>query len=167
VAALTEEQKAFVVRELACYRSPQEVADLVNQEFGIAVTREQMRNYHPESAHNSQASKVAEKWRVLFETTRAAFKTGAADEALTIKAYRARELGELYRRAKKKNLLPLAADLLGKAELWFGGGGGGEVDEGAASSPGETPEQAERYLSQAIGAENVRAARPKAPFGRR
>lgn len=47
MATLKKEVKVFVVRSLAVFNTPQETADLVNQEFGTVVDRQQVAKYDP------------------------------------------------------------------------------------------------------------------------
>jgi hypothetical protein len=50
MAALKEPVKIFIVQALACRDTPQEVAELVKQEFGIITDRMQCASYDPTKA---------------------------------------------------------------------------------------------------------------------
>jgi len=41
MAALKKEVKLFIVRSLAVFNTPTETAELVNQEYGVKVTKQQ------------------------------------------------------------------------------------------------------------------------------
>ena len=67
---LNDEQRAFLVREIACYARPTEAADALYAEYGVQVTAHNVEKYD----HTKKAgARCAEKWRVLFKATRAAF----------------------------------------------------------------------------------------------
>ena len=47
MAALKEPVKIFIVQSLACFDTPQQVADAVKQRFGIEIDRRQCEAYDP------------------------------------------------------------------------------------------------------------------------
>ncbi|MDR8269558.1 DUF2280 domain-containing protein, partial [Acinetobacter baumannii] len=47
MATLKEPVKIFIVQSLACRDTPQEVAELVKQEFGVDIDRVQVATYDP------------------------------------------------------------------------------------------------------------------------
>jgi hypothetical protein len=57
MAALKEPVKIFIVQALACRDTPQEVAELVKQEFGIITDRMQCASYDPTKAAGRNLSK--------------------------------------------------------------------------------------------------------------
>ena len=67
VARLAGAVKAYIVQRLACYDTPQQVADAVKEEFGLTVSRQLVQTYDAGRA----GRKPAEKWCALFKTTRA------------------------------------------------------------------------------------------------
>jgi hypothetical protein len=115
VAKLTEEQKTFIVRRLACFRSPTEVCLDVEEEFGVQLTRDHVRTYNPLQVQ------VSKKWAVLFEATRKAFVEEVGQEGIAHQSFRLRELADLYRRAKNRKNDVLAAQLLEQAAKEAGG----------------------------------------------
>lgn len=60
---LGKSQKSFIVTALARFHRPSEVADLVKQEFGIEVSRQQVDYYNPRTA--SSSGHLAERWKEL------------------------------------------------------------------------------------------------------
>lgn len=102
MAELTEDVKLFIVQQLATWRTPSAVAELVKQEFGLEISRQQVRTYNPRQC------KVKEKWSEIFEATRDAFKAAVADLAMAQQAYRIRELGELYDLVKGRKAVNVA-----------------------------------------------------------
>lgn len=67
MAALKEPVKIFIVQSLACFETPQQVADAVQQRFGIEVDRRQCEGYDPTKYTGRNLSK---KLKDLFERTR-------------------------------------------------------------------------------------------------
>lgn len=67
---LTETEKAFVVRELACFGSPKEVSEALMEELGVRLAPQNIEAYDPGKRAGRHLSK---KWRELFEITREAF----------------------------------------------------------------------------------------------
>ncbi len=58
LAALTDAQKLFIVQQLACFRTPTEVAEDLVEEFGIELARQR--------AHSAGSSRVGTsffRWR--------------------------------------------------------------------------------------------------------
>ena len=67
---LNDEQRAFLVRENACYARPTEAAKALLDHFGIEITPSNAEKYDPTKV---AGKRCAEKWRVLFKATRKAF----------------------------------------------------------------------------------------------
>ena len=86
MAALKEPVKIFIVQSLACRDTPQEVADLVKQEFGVEVDRMQCSSYDPTKAAGKNLSK---KFKDLFNETRKKFDEGLIDIPMSIRLLRA------------------------------------------------------------------------------
>ncbi len=91
-AKLSDEQRAFVVRELACFLTPGETAAAVYEEFGVEITGQNAERYD----HTKRAGKhAAKKWCILFDATREAFIEHFADRAPHAhKAVRIRKLSK-------------------------------------------------------------------------
>ena len=112
MAALKEPVKIFIVQSLACFETPQQVADTVKQEFKIEVSRQQVSLYDPTKYVGRNLSK---KLKDLFEQTRKDFKTNIYDIPLANKAVRLRELQNMYgewgkNRIMKQNLIKQIKD---------------------------------------------------------
>lgn len=116
MARLEEVHKRFVVQQLACFRSPTEVCDLVKEEFDLTITREQVRTYNPLQVT------VAPKWKALFAATRESFLAAQAEIGIAQLSYRLQELQEWYWHAKRKKNAGLAKEILEQAAKETGGG---------------------------------------------
>lgn len=93
MAALKEPVKIFIVQSLACFDTPQQVADAVKQRFGIEIERQQCENYDPTKYAGRNLSK---KLRDLFERTRKDFQINIYGVPLANKAVRLKELQKMY-----------------------------------------------------------------------
>ena len=87
MATLKEPVKIFIVQSLACRDTPQEVAELVKQEFGIDIDRMQCSSYDPTKVAGRNLS---QKFKDLFEKTREEFDAGLIDIPIANKYYRLR-----------------------------------------------------------------------------
>lgn len=97
MAALKEPVKIFIVQALACRDTPQEVAELVKQEFGIITDRMQCASYDPTKAAGRNLSK---KFKDLFEETRKKFDEGLIDIPIANKHYRMKQYDKLLNKTK-------------------------------------------------------------------
>lgn len=97
MAALKEPVKIFIVQALACRDTPQEVAELVKQEFGVITDRMQCASYDPTKAAGRNLSK---KFKELFEETRKKFDEGLIDIPIANKHYRMKQYDKLLNKTK-------------------------------------------------------------------
>ena len=110
MAALKEPVKIFIVQSLACFETPQQVADAVQQRFGIEIDRRQCEGYDPTKFSGRNLSK---KLTELFHQTRKDFRENIDDIAIANKAFRLRELQKMYEdsgrnKRAKQNILKQA-----------------------------------------------------------
>lgn len=93
MATLKEPVKIFIVQSLACFETPQQVADAVKQEFKVEIGRQQVASYDPTKPTGKNLSK---KLVQLFNKTRENFKRNVYDIPLANKAVRLNELQKMY-----------------------------------------------------------------------
>lgn len=110
MAALKEPVKMFIVQSLACFETPQQVADAVMQRYGIEIDRRQCENYDPTKFAGRNLSK---KLKDLFDKSRKDFRKNIEDIAIANKAFRLNELQKMYddsgkNKRAKQNLLKQA-----------------------------------------------------------
>ena len=110
MATLKEPVKIFIIQSLACRDTPQEVADLVKQEFDLIIDRSQVALYDPTKRRGKNLSK---KYVQLFEKTREDFDAGLIDIPIANKFYRLKEIQKMYddsgkNKVAKQKLLKLA-----------------------------------------------------------
>jgi hypothetical protein len=89
MARLTQEHKLFIVQELACFRTPTEICDLVKAEFDIDVDRQQVQFYNPTKRPFNK--KLPKKWVEIFWATRQKYLDDTAAVAVAHKVYRLEE----------------------------------------------------------------------------
>ena len=70
MAALKKEIKLYIVRSLAIFNTPSETVELVHQEYGVKVTKQQCEKYDPTKRSGENLS---EEFRIDFEKTREMF----------------------------------------------------------------------------------------------
>jgi hypothetical protein len=73
---LTREQKIYVVRRLAAYDGPAEIARDLRREFGVEISRQAIGQYDP-----SKGAEIAEEWGDLFRNARREYMGDKADLA--------------------------------------------------------------------------------------
>ncbi|AWE44944.1 DUF2280 domain-containing protein [Salmonella enterica] len=112
MAALSTEVKAFIVQSLACFESPTKVIELVKQEFGVDVSRQQVSQYSP---GNAMAANLSKKWVDLFHSTRERFQNEISDIPIANKAYRLRVLDRMMNNAEKMRNIALATEIIEQA----------------------------------------------------
>lgn len=104
MATLKELVKIFIVQSLACRDTPQEVAELVKQEFKISIDRVQVAAYDPTKAAGKNLSK---KFVELFHKTRADFDAGLIDIPIANKHYRLKQYQKQLERNAKNTVMSL------------------------------------------------------------
>lgn len=104
MAALKEPVKIFIVQALACRDTPQEVVDLVKQEYGIQISRSQCQAYDPTKYSGRNLSK---KFVDLFNKTRADFDAGLIDIPIANKHYRLKQYQKQLERNAKNTVMSL------------------------------------------------------------
>lgn len=116
--ALDVKVKRFIVRALACWDTPSQVAASVKEEFGIEVTRQQVATYDPTKVNGRELSK---ELTALFNETRAKFKSEIDEIPIANQAFRLRSLARMHQVAETRGNADLAARLLEQAAKEQGG----------------------------------------------
>lgn len=109
MAALSNEVKAFIVQALACFDTPSQVAEAVNKEFGIEISRQTAESHDPTKR---QGRNLAKRWVVLFEDTRKRFREETADIPIANRAYRLRALARMAEKVEGIRNYGLALQIL-------------------------------------------------------
>lgn len=130
MAALKKEVKLFIVRSLAVFNTPSETVELVHQDYGIKVTKQQCEKYDPTKRSGENLS---EELRLDFEKTREMFLGKPESIPIANLAVRLQRLENQYQKHSKNrvaalNILKQAAEDMGgkytnKQEITGAGGG--------------------------------------------
>ena len=157
MATLREPVKIFIVQSLACFETPQQVADAVMQRYGIEIDRRQCENYDPTKFAGRNLSK---KLKDLFERSRKEFRENIEDIAIANKAFRLNELQKMYddsgrNKRAKQNLLKQAFQetdgRVTKQEITGANGGAIKTEnEQKQSQPKHTPEELAKMTPQEL-----------------
>ena len=107
MATLKEPVKIFIVQSLACRDTPQEVAELVKQEFGVEIDRVQVATYDPTKVAGKNLSKSMSNYL----KTRDEFDKGLIDIPIANKYYR---LKQYQRQLEKTRNVKTALKFLSK-----------------------------------------------------
>ncbi|VCX11449.1 hypothetical protein BANRA_00043 [Acinetobacter baumannii] len=99
--------KIFIVQSLACRDTPQEVAELVKQEFGVDIDRVQVATYDPTKVAGKNLSKSMSNYL----KTRDEFDKGLIDIPIANKYYR---LKQYQRQLEKTRNVKTALKFLSK-----------------------------------------------------
>ncbi|MBN3755906.1 DUF2280 domain-containing protein [Paraburkholderia sp. Tr-20389] len=118
MAVLTEDLKLAIVRALACYDSPKQVARCIKEEFGVTVSPQQVESYDPEKYAGRALSK---KWRAIFEQTRKSFLEDIGKVSVANAAVRLRRIERLANKAEDQGNVALALNALEQAAKEAGG----------------------------------------------
>lgn len=146
MASLSKDQQTFIVRELARWRTPAQVAASVKERFDVAITRQAVEYYDPDKC--ASRGKLAQEWVDLFRAERARFTKDLDRIPIYHTAWRLEEILQMYRDvlAGKPPNRKFALELLDQAQ--------GEVDAlkkasgGAAGAGSLTPdERRERFAA--------------------
>lgn len=118
MATLKEDHKAFIVRALACFDTPQQVAEAVKQEFGVVINRMQVSLYDPTKA---TGKKLGKKWRIIFDETRKQFLEKTSEIPIANQAMRLRVLNRALTTAESRGNLAMVLQILEQAAKESGG----------------------------------------------
>lgn len=118
MAVLTEEAKVTLVQALACYDTPTQAAEVVAQEHGIKIGRDQAIKYDPTKPAGKNLGK---KFRDIFHATRDAFLKDTAKIPIAQQAFRLRAMQRELERAQSRGNSAMVVQLLEQASKEIGG----------------------------------------------
>ncbi len=112
---LSDEIKTFIVKGLACFDTPSQVAEAVKANFDIAISRQHVYAYDPNASQQ-----MAPRWRELHAATRAALLRETAEIGVVHRTVRLRMLDRMAHRCERSNVA-LTAAILEQAAKECGG----------------------------------------------
>ena len=98
MARLRDPERREIVRRLACFESPTEVAEWAREAFDKELSVRQVWHYDP-----TRSDKTGQKWEKLFNDTREEFLSDLDSIPISHQAVRLRELQRLYDRVKDQD----------------------------------------------------------------
>lgn len=117
---LTEEQKAYVVTELACFVPPKTVlAGLYERWEGVDATYHQVAKYDPTRGFGDR--KPAAKWIALFEYTRQQYLSELSRYPIADKVFRTAQRQRMFDKAVERGNDVFALQVLQEAAKDLGG----------------------------------------------
>jgi hypothetical protein len=127
-AKLNDEQKAFVVEQLALYYKARGLAAEVEERYGIKITPQAIEWYDPTKYAGRSCPK---KWADLFHETRKRFNEGKADIAAANKFARIRWREQLAHEAWDAGERKIANEILDSIAKEMGEGFSNSGPDGA------------------------------------
>lgn len=115
---LNGEQKAFIVRALACFMVPSEIVGAVKEQFGVEISRQQAQSFDPTKAGGAR---LGQPLRDLFAATREEYIGSTYNIGLSHLAYRLTKLSDLLDRAEESGNYALCLKILEMAAKEMGG----------------------------------------------
>ena len=113
---LTDEIRTFIVKGLACFDTPSQVAEAVRIHFGVEITRQHAYAYDPRASQ-----RMAPRWRALHAATRQAYLREVAEIGIAQKTVRLAMLDRMAHHALANNATTRAAGFLEQAAKECGG----------------------------------------------
>ena len=126
MAKLTEPMKVFIVQSLACFETPQQVADAVKTTFKVEVEIMQCANYDPTKP---TGEKMSQKLKDLFYRTREDFKKNIEDIPIANKAFHFKELQQMYGEYSKNKVMKAKVLKQAQSLIQMGGAGPSGLSE--------------------------------------
>lgn len=130
MAVLKKEVKLFIVRSLAVFNTPTETAELVHQDYGVVVTKQQCEKYDPTKRSGENLSP---ELKAEFEATRESFLEKPKNIPIANLSVRLQRMENQYQKHGKNrvaalSILKQAAEDVGgkytnKQEITGAGGG--------------------------------------------
>lgn len=158
MATLNQKHKFFIVRSLAQWNTPTETVELVQQEFGIAISRQQCEAYDPTKRTGQNLSKVLAD---EFHKTRDQFRKNTDEMPLANLAVRLRHYENLLNNQQNKRnpilqltiLKQVAEDVGGKYtnKTELTGAGGGPLQSESTTFVEASPELVKQVLDELEG----------------
>jgi hypothetical protein len=96
---LSDEVKQFIVKGLACYDTPSQVAEAATLMFGVSISRQRVYRYAPDNPRPP-----AQRWRDLHAATRQALLRELGEIGVAHRAVRLRRLDRLESRCERNNV---------------------------------------------------------------
>ena len=153
MARLKKVHQLFIIRSLAVFNTPQETADLVKEEYGFELKRQQVEVYDPTKRAGEN---LREEFRLEFEATRKAFLEAPQNIPIANLSVRLQRLEKQYEKHGKNRVAALAIlkqaaeDVGGKYtnKQEITGAGGGPLQTETTTFVTATDEQVRQAINE-------------------
>lgn len=119
MASLKDEHRCFIINQLACFGTLDEIEKGLKEVFLIDVPKSTILRYDPTTVQGSQ--ELGEKWKQLFAARRKTFLDDVSTIPVATQAGRLRMLNDIARQAKTKGNLKMALVAMEQAAKDIGG----------------------------------------------
>jgi hypothetical protein len=144
---LTDEQKSFVVQQLAGFDSAASIIRRLREEYQVSITPTAVRYYDP----TTYAGKgCPERWKTLFDATRKAIHDGRAEIGIANKMVRLRWLDAMAHDAMDNGKFKAATLILAQAAREMGEGYRKRKHEQGEVQIGESDAELHAKLAAAV-----------------
>lgn len=117
-AKMNDEQRSFVVQQLARFEPHYMVQKELKEHFGIEVTFQTIQFYDPKCR---AGEKLANRWKKLFEETRKKFVEDTSDIGISHMAVRLRAADRAMRKTEQQGNIPTMLQTIEVAAKEMGG----------------------------------------------
>jgi len=135
MASLKDEHRCFIIDQLACFGTLDEIEKGLKEVFQIDVPKSTILRYDPTTVQGSQ--ELGEKWKLLFAARRKTFLDDVSTIPVATQAGRLRMLNDIARQAKNKGNLKMALVAMEQAAKDMGGMFMRQPAKPGSSDPGE------------------------------
>lgn len=141
---IPEPAKVAIVVALACFDSISTVAESIKRDFGLVVSPQAIEAHDPTKR---AGRKLAQKWRTLFDETRATFIEDTSTIPIAHRATRLRALNRMADTAERRGNMAMASKLLEQAAKEVGNAFTNKVDHQSSDGTMSPPSLADFYAS--------------------
>lgn len=123
--SIPEPAKVAIIVGLACFDSISTVAEMIKKDFGLVVSPQAIEAHDPTKV---AGRKLAARWRLLFDETRAAFIADTSSIPISHRATRLRALQRMAEKAEGRGNMAMATKILEQAAKEVGNAFTNKVD---------------------------------------
>ncbi len=112
MAALNQEIKTFIVKQLAHFETQQRIVDAAKEHYGVTLTTQQVGAYNPASINGSRMSK---ELKALFAAERKLFRENIEEIPIANKAVRLKALQRMATKSEDNGNVVVATQIMEQA----------------------------------------------------
>lgn len=148
--AIPEPVKVAIVQALACFDTPTTVAASIKADWDMVISPQAIEAHDPTKRAGRN---LAQRWRTLFEQTRAKFIEDTSSIPIAHRSARLRTLQRMATRAEAMNNIAMTSKLLEQAAREMGNAFTNKVDHQSTDGTMSPPTLADFYGALAKAAE--------------